>query len=243
MRLRERSSIGIADRAEVPGRDRSASAAGFTLVEIMAAVATMLVVMTAAWMLLVTSNDNLNRVGNGSQASDDSRVALAAFERDLGHAMLPTELGSSAVLVATPRTISFLSDVDTPADGIPELVTWSADDNVHALVRSVTWANSSVTETSTFSLNSFTGGVVASSTVLTGLATSADMTASQRPGQQPDLFSYAVSATNPGTDLQDHPGLIGLISVRLRNGVPDKDSNVMDRTGAYRVISYVINGY
>jgi hypothetical protein len=206
-------------------------------------VAVMLVVMTAAWLLLTSSNANLNRVGNGSQASELNRAALASFERDLGHAMLPGGRSVSAVLVAGTRTCSFLADVDNPPDQRPELVTWTADDSAaHQLLRVVTRAPSSVATDQITSLSSFTGGTTTTSSVLTGLSTAADITAAPDLGQA-TMFAYAVSATDPGSHLDANPGLVGLISLRLRNGLPDKNSNVIDRVGAFRVIAYVINGY
>jgi hypothetical protein len=40
---------------------------------------------------------------------------------------------------------------------------------------------------------------------------------------------------------------VGLVTFRLRNklpdDVPDDQSNIIDRTAAFRVIAYVINGY
>jgi hypothetical protein len=55
------------------------------------------------------------------------------------------------------------------------------------------------------------------------------------------MFGYAVDAATP--DWEHDPGKIGLITFRLRNGMPDSESNVVDRTAAFRVIAYVINGY
>jgi hypothetical protein len=210
--------------------------------EMTTSVAVMLVVMTAAWLLLTSSNANLNRVGNGSQASEASRQAFASFERDLGHAMLPGDRSVSAVLVAGERACSFLADVDSPADHRPELVTWRADDTSHQLLRVVTRAPSSMATDQISSLDSFSGGISTTSSVLTGLSTASDL-ASAADRRQATMFSYAVNATNPGSDLAGNPGLIGLITLRLRNGLPDKDSNVVDRISAFRVIAYVINGY
>ena len=231
-------------RGYLLGRPRTASDGGFTLVEMTTSVAVMLVVMTAAWLLLTSSNANLNRVGNGSQASELNRAAFASFERDLGHAVLPSGSNISPVLVAGPRTCSFLADVDTPADERPELVTWMADDTTAApqLLRVVTRAPSSVATDQITSLASFSGGISTTSSVLTGLSTAADLGSAADLGQT-TMFSYAVSATNPGTGLAENPGLIGLIELRLRNGLPDKNTNVVDRVGAFRVIAYVINGY
>ena len=217
---------------------------GFTLVEMTTSVAALLIVMTAAWLLLTTSTDNLNRIDNGGQASEMSRAALASFERDMGHAVLPSQLGVSAVLVAQPRTCSFLADIDNPADQRPELVTWTADDTKHELVRVLTRAPASMPTTQVTSLSSFlaAGSVTTTTTVLPGLSTASDLAAAQDLGQS-TMFAYAISATEPGSDLLNHPGIVGLVKFRLRTGFPDKSTNIVDRTGAFRVLAYVINGY
>ena len=128
--------------------------------------------------------------------------------------MLPPS-GASAVQRAMERTCSFLADVNK--DKVAELVTWTADDDTHRLLRTVT-----------------SGGVTTTETVLTGLASPEDL------GSEP-MFSYGVDATTP--DWEHDPGKIGLITFRLRNGMPDAESNIVDRTAAFRVIAYVINGY
>jgi len=212
----------------------SAPAHGFTVVEMTTSVAVLLVVMTAAWLLLTTSNDNLNRIGYGSQASDINRAALASFERDLGHATLPLSR-KSPIFVAQGRSCAFIADVDSPADGYPELVTWWASDAEHALVRTVARPPEPLTADEIDSISDFSGGTVTSSTVLTGLAAGEDIST--------PMFSYAVSATDRPAYLEANPGSVGLVTFRLVNGLPDKDQNVVDRTGAFRVIAYVINGY
>lgn len=202
-------AAAVSRRAFATSPDR-----GFTLVEVTTSVAVLLVVLTAAWLLLTVSNNNLNRIEGGGQASEMNRAALASFERDLNHAVLPPS-GASAVQRAAERTCSILSDVNK--DQVAELVTWTADDVNHRLLRAVTIA-----------------GVTTTETVLTGLAPAGDL------GGDP-MFTYGVDATKP--DWQSDPGKIGLITFRLRNGVPDAESNIVDRTAAFRVIAYVINGY
>ena len=54
---------------------------GFTLVEMSTSVAVLLVVLTAAWLLLTVSNNNLNKIDYGGQASEMNRAALASFEQ------------------------------------------------------------------------------------------------------------------------------------------------------------------
>ena len=198
--------------AAATSRGVSVSERGFTLVEVTTSVAVLLVVLTAAWLLLTVSNNNLNRIEGGGQASEMNRAALASFERDLGHAMLP-QSGASAVQVAGNATCSFLADVNK--DKVAELVTWTGQGD--RLLRVVT-AN----------------GVSTTETVLTGLAAPSAL------GSE-SMFSYAVDATT--SDWQHDPGKIGLITFRLRNGMPNAESNVVDRTAAFRVIAYVINGY
>lgn len=186
---------------------------GFTLVEMTTSVAVLVVVLTAAWLLLSVSNNNLNRIEGGGQASEMNRAALASFERDLNHSMLVSNV--SPVERAYERTCSFRADVN--ADDEADLVTWTADDQKHELLRVVT-----------------SGGVTATDTVLTGLAPASEL-------QGEAMFIYAVDATHP--DWEHDPGKIGLITLRLRNGMPDAFTNVVDRTAAFRVIAYVINGY
>ena len=143
----------------------------------------------------------------------------------------------SAILSAEPTSCAFLSDVDIPVDGRPELITWSGDERSHTLVRSVKRAPAAVATEDLDSITSFSGGAETSKTVLTGLASPADL------GIDSAMFDYSVSATYGGSDLRSHPALIGLVTFRLRNGLPTKDMNVIDRTNAFRVIAYVINGY
>ena len=216
------------------GRSVVASSHGFTVVEMTTSVAVLVIVMSAAWLLLTTSNDNLNRISYGGQASELNRAALASFERDLGHAMLPYSR-TSAVLVAQKRTCSFMADVDNPADGYPELVTWSADDEDHSLVRTVKRPPQPLTADEITGISDFGGGTVTSTTVLTGLASDTDI--------DTPMFTYKAGATDAASDMADHPGRVGLVTFRLANGLPDKSQNLVDRTGAFRVIAFVINGY
>jgi prepilin-type N-terminal cleavage/methylation domain-containing protein len=137
---------------------------GFTLVEMVTSVSLLLVVLTAAWMLLTVSNDNLNHIDYGGQASEINRAALDSFERDLNHSVLPS-LGVSAITRAAQRTCTFLADVDK--DGTAELVTWSADDENHRLLRSVTQAPEGNLEPK---LTDFATLDPTTETVLTGLA-------------------------------------------------------------------------
>ncbi len=187
---------------------------GFTLVEMSTSVAVLLVVLTAAWLLLTVSNNNLNKIDYGGQASEMNRAALASFERDLGHGMLPGP-DESAVSVAATRSVSFYADVDK--DRVAETVTWSADDVNHRLMRAVTKDGETTTQT-----------------VLSGLA------AADALGSGEQMFSYGIDATRP--DWNRDPSKIGLITLRLRNGMPDPESNIVDRTAVFRVIAYVING-
>lgn len=221
---------GTAGR-HVAGGPFAAPDSGFTLVEISTSVAVLLIVLTAAWMLLTTSNDNLNRIDNGGQASELNRAALASFERDLGHAVLPFT-GVSAILAAGERSCSVMVDDDN--DTLPELVTWMADDENQRLLRVVTRAPDPETALSIASIDGFDGGETTTSTVLTGLSTAENLNGEP-------MFQYAIDATH--SDWQGDPGQIGLVTVRLRNGLPDSESNIVDRTAAFRVIAYVINGY
>jgi prepilin-type N-terminal cleavage/methylation domain-containing protein len=202
---------------------------GFTLVEMTSSVAVMLIVMSAAWMLLNTSNDNLNRIDYGSRASEDNRMAFDRFERDLEHGVLAGK--ASAVLNADARSVSFMAEADSPADDLPELITWEATNDAK-LVRRV--QRLSVAPAARIgAMSDFTNGAVTSTTILTGLASETDLGG--------PMFTYARSATN--ADWQHTPGLIGLVNFHLRNGLPDKNSNVVDRNGTFRVIAFVINGY
>jgi prepilin-type N-terminal cleavage/methylation domain-containing protein len=203
---------------------------GFSLVEMTTSVAVLLVVLTAAWLLLTVSNDNLNTIDNGGQASELNRAALAAFERDLNHSVLPGD-DVSPLLRAGARRCDFLADVDNDPT-TRELVSWQADDENHTLVRMVT--SSTETTPNPTTPEDFAGGEVATTTVVTGLSS-----VDEYPEGSPAMFTYATDATTGFTSL----GRVGLVSFHLRNGLPDSTQNVVDRTAAYRVIALVINGY
>lgn len=207
---------------------------GFTLVEVTTSVAVMLVVLTAAWTLLLVSNSNLSTIENGGQSSEINRAAMAYFERDLGHAVLPME-DISPVLRAASRSVSFMADTDR--DGDPELVTWKADDSGHRLLRVVT-RTPDATRTPV-SYEDFSSGVSTTETVLTGLAPRQDMLA-------PPMFVYGVDATtpyDPEHDSETGVRRVGLVTLRVRNGIPDYSSHVTDRSGTFRILALVINGY
>ncbi len=208
-------------------RRRSTSDRGFTLVEMSTSVGVLLVVMTAAWMLLTVSNDNLNRIDYGGQASEANRAAMASFERDLGHSVLPHD-DQSSIIGASARRCAILADDN--GDKVPELIVWSADDTQHKLLRTVTRA---IENTQTLATEAdFATGITTTSTVLTGLASEDQMTGAP-------LFTYATDATTGFKTVSE----VGLVTLHLRNGMPDQTMNVVDRTAAFRVIALVINGY
>jgi type II secretory pathway pseudopilin PulG len=230
MRHTKRSSMigGATAAAAAAPRRRSSRDRGFTLVEVVTSVTVMIVVLSAAWLLLNASNDNLNRIDFGGQASEMNRAALAQFETDLGHATLRSD-GLSPVLDNSPRRCSML--VDTNDDKIPELVVWIADDTQNELQRSVTQAP---TQSETFNSEAdFVGGNTTTTTVVTGLATAAET-------GSPALFGYKNNASSPDATLTAN---IGLITVHVRNGMPARTQNVVDRTASFRIMAQVINGY
>jgi len=202
---------------------------GFSLVEMTTSVAVLLVVLTAAWLLLTVSNANLNQIDFGGQASEANRAALASFERDLNHSVLPSD-DVSPLLRAGARRCDFLADTD--GDGSRELVSWQADDDTNKLLRVVTLATETTPVPS--SIGDFAGGEVSTTTVVTGLSS-----ADEYPSGAPAMFTYGTDATTGFTTL----ARTGLVTFHLRNGLPDSTQNVVDRTGAYRVIALVINGY
>jgi prepilin-type N-terminal cleavage/methylation domain-containing protein len=227
MRNAKRSStIGgakAAARCRRASRDR-----GFTLIEMVTSVTVMVIVLSAAWLLLNASNDNLNRIDFGGQASEMNRAALAQFETDLGHAMQRPD-GLSPVLDNSPRRCAML--VDTNNDGFAELVVWSADDTQNVLQRSVTQALAP-----SLTLGSeadFASGNSTTTVEVTGLATAAE-------SGSPALFTYQDDASSPDATLTAD---IGLITIHLRNGMPTRTQNVVDRTASFRVMAQVINGY
>jgi prepilin-type N-terminal cleavage/methylation domain-containing protein len=214
----ERRATVAAAGPHAPGRSAAGADRGFTLVELTTSVGVMLVVLSAAWLLLTTSNDNLNTIEFGGQASELNRSALASFERDLNHSYLPRD-DVSPILLAAPRTVTFTIDEDT-TDGHVELVTWTADDANHELLRVVTDSTESTTQP-------------------TSIADFAGQSGEAELGSPP-MFTYGYSATELYTG---ELGRIGLVTFRLRNGIPDRNLNVSDRTGAFRVLALVINGY
>jgi hypothetical protein len=218
-----------------PGRSAAGGDRGFSVVEMTTSVAVLLVVLTAAWLLLTTSNANLSTIDYGGQTSELNRAAMASFERDLNHSYLPQD-DISPVLAAGPRSISFMIDEDT-SDGHVELVKWSADDENHVLLRTVT--DSTETTREPTCIADFAGGAVTTRPVLTGLATESEL-------GTPPMFSYGVDAQtpyDPDTDPVAMMRRVGLVTFHVRTGLPDKTSNVSDRTGAFRIIALVINGY
>jgi hypothetical protein len=213
--------------ASAVGPRRPARDLGFSLVEMTTSVGVLVVVLAAAWLLLTTSNANLNHIDFGGQASEANRAALASFERDLGHSVLPHD-DQSSIISASPRRCAMLADDNN--DKVPELVVWSADDDTHKLLRTVTRATEN---TQTLSSEAdFATGVTTTSTVLAGLASDDQMAGAP-------LFTYATDATTGFTTVEK----VGLITVHLRDGLPDPTQNVVDRTASFRVIALVINGY
>ena len=201
---------------------------GFTLVEMVTSCAVLVIVLASAWLLLNASNQNLNRIDFGGQASEMNRAALAQFQTDLGHAMVRPD-GLSPVLANGPRRCAML--VDDDKDTFAELVVWSADDTQNALVRTVTQAP--VQSLTLGSEADFVGGATTTTVEVTGLATAAET-------GSPTLFTYQDDASSPDATLTAD---IGLITMHLRNGMPARTDNIVDRTASFRVMAQVINGY
>lgn len=208
-------------------RAAGASDAGFTLVEMMTSLVIMVVVLAAAWLMLTATSNNLNMIGNGGMAAEANRAALAAFERDLTHGVLPGA-GVSPILEDTTLTCSIL--VSDTGDSNRQLVTWRADTAHDALVRVITRQPSQTAEPPT-SIADFADGPSQTTTVVTGL--------DWRNTSSPPLFSYSHDATSWDGTTQS----IGLVTIHLRNGIPTSTQNVADGLGVYRVTAYVINGY
>ncbi len=199
---------------------------GLTLVEMVAAVAVILVVLSASWLLLVTANDNLDTIGYGSQATEANRAALASFERDLNHGVMPMGY-VSPVLEADTMRCSIL--VDDLGDGNRQLVTWQVDTEQSTLLRVLTQPTDPE-QVTPMSLDDF-AGVTTTTTVVTGV---------DWPGtQDPPVFTYSHDAATWDGNAET----IGLVTLHLRNGLPSPVSNVTDRTATFRVTGYVINGY
>jgi prepilin-type N-terminal cleavage/methylation domain-containing protein len=196
---------------------------GFTLVEMTSSVAILLVVLTAAWLLLTVSNDNLNRIDQGGQAAELNRAALASFERDLNHSVLPAE-DVSPILDAGATQCSMLVE-----NNGRELVTWRVDTNAGALVRDVSRAPVDVALPA--SMSDFDGGTTTSTVALS------DFSWEDVGGP---VFSYKSDAL---TTWDGDPRVVGLVTAHFRNGLPNSKTNVTDRTAAFRVLSLVINGY
>lgn len=239
MRIRTAQGAWQAANAAIlrhgPGRRTPRNDAGFTLVEVVTSVGTMLVVLTAAYLLLGTSNANLDRIKFGGETAEANRAAIALLQRDLDRSFVPAN-GNSPVLSASHDAVTFLADLK-PSDGRRQVICWRAEEASGTLVRVVT----SVEETWTqFDPLDETSQTV--QTVVTGLATASDL--EQAGGLQ--MFTYgvdAVTAYDPDSGSYAGQNEIGLVTFRLRNGAPDRNSNVTDRTAAIRVLPYVINGY
>lgn len=203
--------------------ERAAREGGFTLVEMTTSVGVLFVVLSAAWLLLNTSGDNLNRIQFGGQASELNRAALASFGRDVVRGVVNPD-GSSPIILAEPTACAMLADID--ADGRIERVEWAAEGDM--LLRGITEAPSTIPVPTTE--DDFADGTTATSTVLTGLV-------ADPPGEP--LFSYYAGASMPTSFAGD----VGLVKMHLRNGLPTPTDNAIDRTAAYRVVAFVINGY
>ena len=214
-------------RARVDARTARANEAGFTLVEMMTSLVVMVVVLAAAWLMLTATSNNLNMIGNGGMAAESNRAALAAFERDLTHGVLPGA-GVSPVLEDTTMTCTIL--VSDTGDSSRQLVTWRADTQHDVLVRVLTRQLTETAEPPT-SLADFADGPSTTTTEVTGL----DL----RNTSSPPLFSYSHDATSWDGSVQS----VGLVTIHLRNGLPASTDNVADGLGVYRVTAYVINGY
>jgi prepilin-type N-terminal cleavage/methylation domain-containing protein len=222
---RDHRIAGPAQRRTFARAGAGADERGFTLVEMSTSIAVLLVVLTAAWMLLTVSNDNLNHIENGGQASELNRAALDTFQRDLNHAVLPA-VDVSPILYADSTQCSML--VEQTSEGGRELITWRADVSDDALLRVVTQPIVSDPD----SLEDFEGGASETTVMLKGL----DWNGSEGEG----MFSYRPDALN---NWDNSPRSVGLITFHLRNGMPDANTNVIDRTASFRVLALVINGY
>jgi hypothetical protein len=211
----DRDERGITKGAFARAASRLGSArseSGLTLLELMTTVGVMLVVLTAAALLLDSTGTNLNRIEFGGQASEGNRGALAAFQRDVDQAV-GTTLGVSPVIVAQPRTVTFYA---ADASGTPEAVTWTTDDVNHLLLRAVT-----------------DGGVTATTTVLSGLADDASKTMFTYAVDASQGWEPAGSVT---------PSTVGLVGMRLINTMgPVATQTIIDRSVWCRVDVYAMN--
>jgi prepilin-type N-terminal cleavage/methylation domain-containing protein len=205
---------------------------GFTLTELLVSLSVMLIVLTAGFLLLGASTNNLNVIQNGSQASEANRLALDFFQRDLNRSTVLRD-GVSPVLAAGPRGIAFAADVD--GDGVAELVRWQADDSSAKMLRSVYKFTSTETSPTPLGIDSYSGVNPTTSTMLSGLDPSVD-----------SIFTYYAKADTPYGDTPTDVQLshIGLVSIRLRNALGAGDSrSVVDRSVSCRVMAFVVNGY
>ena len=214
-------------RARVIARGLRAGDAGFTLVELVTSVVIMLVVLTAAWLMLTATSNNLNMIGNGGTASEANRAALSALQRDLTHGVLPGP-DVSPVLEDTSVTVSIL--VNDTGQTSRQLVTWRGDTQNDVLVRVITQPNASAPDPAS-TLADFAGGASITTTMVTGL--------DWRNTSNPPLFSYSHDATSWDGRVES----IGLVTIHLRNGIPLSTTNVADGLGVFRVTAFVINGY
>jgi hypothetical protein len=185
---------------------------GLTLVELTTSTVVLLVVLTAAWLLLTATGSNLNRIQFGGQASEGNRAALAALQRDVDRAISPTNV--SPIFYAGTRTVSMYSDVDS--DTVPETVTWTADDTRHLLLRVVT-----------------DGSVTATTTVLDGLT--------DGPSDVMFTYAQdAEKGWEPSDSVTT--STVGLVGMRVRNALgPDDTKMIIDRSATCRVTAYLMN--
>lgn len=198
---------------------------GFTLPEVLITAGVFVIVLTAAYGVLSTTNTTLNVVQSGSQAYEKARATIDAFKRDVW-AVAALQDYSGPIVTASPSVCS-MTVLDK--NDVKTLVTWTADSSTKKLYRSVTYAAGGVTPSS---LSQFTalGSTTTTTTMLTGLTNT-------------NVFTYMHSATDPITT----PDTTGIVWIRIRNMIDPVNgvaqSGQSDLQDSARLMSYVVNGY
>jgi prepilin-type N-terminal cleavage/methylation domain-containing protein len=97
---------------------------GFSLLELMIAVAILPIVLGAAYLVFMTMSGNYSSISAQSEATSEAQRAMDTMVREIRQAQ-ETTVGGGALEVATPTKCSFYADMDR--DGLPERISYYVD--------------------------------------------------------------------------------------------------------------------
>ena len=97
---------------------------GFSLTELLAAVAILPIILGAAYMVFFTLSGNYSSIAAQSEATSEAQRAMDTMVREIRQGQEITD-GGGAVAAATATRCSFYADLDR--DGTPERITYYVD--------------------------------------------------------------------------------------------------------------------